>query len=37
MFVENLMYNEKRGGWDYMLRNENNKIHGWVKETDIRR
>ena len=38
MSVEDFKYNEERGGWDYMLRDDiNNKIHGWVKEPDIKK
>lgn len=36
MFVEDWKYDEERGGWDYKLQDENNKIH-WVKETDTKK
>ena len=36
MLVEDWEYNEERGGWDYKLRDENNKIH-LVKETDTKK
>ena len=36
-WVNDLQYDEKRGGWDYQLRNKDGTIYGWVKEDNTRK
>lgn len=37
MFVEGWDYDEKRGGWDYKLRDKDGKVYGsWVQEKNTK-
>ena len=36
-WVNDYLYNEERGEWDYQLREEDGTIYGWVKQEDTKR